>query len=89
MIESPVLQELKAEWTREAQHRMIVGVLVDRFGAVAEDVETELKAVNNETNLRELVKVAVTCPDLESFRARLGIRVEDEDDVSLGEDERP
>jgi hypothetical protein len=78
MIESPVLQELKAEWTHEgackAQRRNIMDILVARFGAVAEDLSTELEVIQDEGRLRELVKAAALCPDLESFRKRLAPR---------------
>ena len=39
MIESPVLQELKAEWTREDKRRTIVDFLVERFGPEAEEIK--------------------------------------------------
>ncbi len=79
MIESPVLQELKAEWTREAtrkatreaQRRAIVDFLVARFGTSAGKLGAELDAINDEARLRELVKSAALCADLESFQKRL------------------
>src|SRR5207249_901647 len=48
MIESPVLQELKAEWTREARQRAIVDFLVARFGAGAEELGARLETINDE-----------------------------------------
>ena len=75
MIESPVLQELKAEWTREAalqtRRRVIVDILVARFGLQAEDLATRLETNADDGNLKELIKYAAVCPDLESFQRGL------------------
>jgi hypothetical protein len=50
---------------------MIIGILVDRFGMTGENLEAGLKPIHDEATLRELVKLAVTCPSLETFRKRL------------------
>jgi hypothetical protein len=71
MIESPVLQELKAEWTREARRRTIVDFVIARFGAQAEDVGSLLEIIDDEGRLKELVTFAAVCPDLEAFRRRI------------------
>jgi len=75
MIESPVLQELKAEWTREAareaNRHIIVDVLVARFGSQAEEFATRLETIDDDARLKELVKVAAVCSGLESFREEL------------------
>jgi hypothetical protein len=79
MIDSPVLQELKAEWTheatrkatRETQRRAILHFLVARFGPEAKGLGAALDAIEDEARLDELVESAALCPDLESFRKRL------------------
>jgi len=75
MIESPVLQELKAEWTREAVletiRRALVEILVARFGAKATEVGALLETINDEGRLKELVRFSALCPDLEAFRRRI------------------
>jgi hypothetical protein len=71
MLESPVLRELKAEWTREAQRSAIVEVLVARFGTEAEGLRAELDTIDDTGRLQELVKLAGVCSDLGSFRKRL------------------
>jgi hypothetical protein len=75
MIESPVLQELKAEWTREAvregARRAIVGFLVARFGPHAEEIATQLETIADDARLKELVELAALCSDLPSFRKEL------------------
>ncbi len=75
MIESPVLRELKEEWTREATHeaevRALMTVLVGRFGTKAEVLETELKTIDDDARLTELIKHAATCRSLGSFRKQL------------------
>ena len=71
MIESPVLQELKAEWTREAKLRTLVDVLVARFGPQAEEIATQLETIADDARLKELVELAALCSDLPSFRKEL------------------
>ena len=76
MIESPVLQELKAEWTRDAareaalqtNRRAIVDFLVARFGPEAEEIATQLETIADDARLKKLIKLAAVCSDLPSFR---------------------
>ncbi len=76
MIESPVLQELKAEWTREAareaalqtNRQAIVDILVARLGPQAEEIATQVETITDDARLKELVKLAAVCSDLQSFR---------------------
>ena len=74
MIESPVLQELKAEWTREgaieATRKDIARFLAARFRVDAKSLEAELKSVDDD-HLGNLVELAANCPNLESFRMQL------------------
>ena len=71
MIESPVLQELKAEWTREDKRRTILDFLVERFGPEAEEIATQLETIADDTRLKKLIKLAALCTDLQSFRKEL------------------
>jgi predicted transposase YdaD len=75
MIESPVLRELKEEWTREATREAAIEdlttVLVARFGAKAGALEAELKAIDDASRLKELIKLAATARTLSSFRKQL------------------
>ena len=71
MIESPLIQELIAEKTHETLIKAIIDFLVARFGSKAEAIETELKAIDDEARLQELVKHAATCRTLSSFRKGL------------------
>jgi hypothetical protein len=74
-IGSPVLRELKAEWTQEAARETtienLMAVLAARFGTDTEAVRSDLKAIKDDARLKELVTLAATCPDLESFRKQL------------------
>lgn len=74
MIESPVLQELKAEWTREATidatRKDIARILAIRFGFDTKSAETELENIDDEL-LGNFFELAVTCPNLETFRNQL------------------
>ncbi len=75
MIESPVLQELKEEWTREATREAVIEdlmtFLVGRFGVKAAVLETALKAIDDASRLKELIKHAATARSLNSFRKQL------------------
>ncbi len=79
MIESPVLQELKAEWTRDAareaalqtNRRAIVDFLVARFGPEAEEIATQLETIADDARLKKLIKLAAVCSDFPSFRKEL------------------
>src|SRR5262249_56948743 len=72
MIESPVLQRLLQEKMGERSHKLILGILEDRFGPVAPDVATGLKAVLDEERLEQLNKLAARCPHLHAFPQQLG-----------------
>ena len=75
MIESPVLQELKAEWTREAvreaRRGTLVDILVARFGPEAEEIEIQLETIADDARWEQLVKLSALCSDLPSFRKEL------------------
>jgi hypothetical protein len=64
---SPILRELR----REGKQAMIVDLLIDRFGTKAKKLWTRLNAIEDEARLLELNKLALTCPDLDSFREQL------------------
>jgi hypothetical protein len=65
MIESPLLQELKNEWTREGAKEMAreatVRVLVARFGERAGELKAELDAIEDTTRLEQLITLATRC----------------------------
>ncbi len=67
MIESPLLQELIAERTRET----LITFLIARFGSKAKSLETELETISDESRLQDLVKHAATCRTLNSFRKHI------------------
>jgi hypothetical protein len=74
MIESPILQELRAQWTREgaldARRADIARILRARFGVSAQELEPVLKEID-EAQLDDLLDLAVTCRSLASFRKKL------------------
>ena len=53
-------------------------VLEVRFGTQAETLETELKAIDDEERLKELLRHAATCP-LPSTLSAIGSRRDSED----------
>ncbi len=67
MIESPVLQRL----LQETRQKDILRCLVARFRIAAPDIEAELKSINDDERLNELIDLAATCSDLDSFRKQL------------------
>jgi hypothetical protein len=66
MIESPVIQEIVADRQRED----ILKVLETRFGTPARTLEPEVSTVEFD-KLDEILKLAVTCRSLASFRKKL------------------
>jgi hypothetical protein len=73
MIESPLMQELMQELMAERACESVIDVLVARFGPNAKSLETELKAIGEETRLKALLKDAATCRSIASFRKQLAI----------------
>ena len=71
MIESPVLQQLKAEWTQEGERKAIIKFLVTRFGDEAKDLRAKLNMFDDEARLEELVEVAATCLTWKPFVEQL------------------
>ena len=71
MIESPVLQQLKAEWTQEGERKAIIESLTARFGEAAEELRAKLDIIDDKAQLKGLVRAAATCPDLDAFRKHL------------------
>ena len=70
MIESPLLDELKAEWMRETTRKDILKFLEARFGIAARALEAELKTVDAD-RLDDLLSLAATCRTLASFRKKV------------------
>jgi hypothetical protein len=75
MIESPVLDEVKEILRKrvvlETMRDTIRAALEARFKTVPADRVAPLQAVADEARLRELVRLAATCPDLDAFVAGL------------------
>jgi hypothetical protein len=67
MIESPMLQRMRAE----TFHKAILGFLKGRFGTVPRDVTRHLRAILDEDKLNEFVLLAAQCADLPAFREAL------------------
>ena len=72
MLEIPFLDEIVMEKTRETARETarqdIVAVLEARFGDVPRDMAEEIESVDDEKQLRGLVRLAGSCPDLDAFR---------------------
>ncbi len=71
MLESPVIQDLLTAQARTTAQEDIVTFLEERFGHVPEDFAMEIRSVVEEDRLRELVRKAASCADLEAFRKAL------------------
>ncbi len=67
MIESPLIQQWKAEAVQED----ILEILRDHFKSVPRDVTKQLRKIIDEKRLRKLVVIAANCSDLEGFREAL------------------
>lgn len=87
MIESPLLDELKEEWTaelksewvaqirpallREGEANAVIRMLESRFGQVPDDIRAALRAIPSEERLSDLIPVAIRCGTLAEFRSEL------------------
>jgi hypothetical protein len=71
MIESPVLDEVKELIRVQTIQETVLAALEARFGSVPADHVALLNAVSDETRLKALHRLAVTCPDVDAFVAGL------------------
>ena len=71
MIESPLIQELLEQRSKQVQNQNILRILTLRFGALPEGLAAGVKAIQDDSTLAELMDFAVVSPDLEAFRQRL------------------
>ena len=71
MIESPILQEIIAEGRVQGRRESLVAFLTTRFGAIGDELESDLKSIEDETRLNELIKLSASCRSLKSFRRNL------------------
>jgi hypothetical protein len=71
MIESPVLEELKTEWTAETTAGHILRLLDIRFGPVAQEIQASVRAIQDLPCLEALFTVAAGCDSLDAFRTHL------------------
>ena len=72
MLEIPFLAEIVMEKTRETARETaqqdIVTVLEARFDDVPGDVVEGIESIDDHGQLRGLVRLAASCPDLAAFR---------------------
>lgn len=75
MIESPVLQEFVEDVRREeriaAERNGILLVLGARFPSLPDDLAKELRTIDSEQRLQDMLRTAATCPSLDAFRHSL------------------
>jgi hypothetical protein len=67
MIESPLIQEIVAD----QMHKAILRVLQKRLGLVPSDIPIMLQPFQQEAEWVELLLLAASCPDLETFQEHL------------------
>jgi hypothetical protein len=70
MLESPLIQDLLAD----RAHQYIGTVLEARFGDVPHDLVEGIESVVDEKRLKGLVRLAASCPDLDTFRSAMARR---------------
>jgi len=68
MLEVPFLDEIVMEKACETARLDIMTVLEARFGEVPVDLAEEIESIDAEKQLRGLVRLAASCPDLDAFR---------------------
>ncbi len=70
MIESPVLQEFLAK----RQRKWVMLVLIERFGSRANAIAQVLDSITDVEKLDKLTRIAVKCPDIETFEHEITSR---------------
>jgi hypothetical protein len=74
---SPAFHGLVTEATTEAllkqRREDILGVLQERFGAVPAEILAALQGLTDQPRLKDLMKWAFRCPDINAFRQRLEV----------------
>lgn len=71
MLELPFLEEFRHEFEAKRAHKDIVMFLGARFGSVPAALEDELRPIEDDVKLDELIEWAAKCPDVAAFRPRL------------------
>jgi hypothetical protein len=71
LMELPGIKELFAQRVQETRQTSILITLEARFGIVPPETAAELRLVTDEPKLQDLFDVAIVCPDLAAFQARL------------------
>lgn len=68
MIESPLIQELLDQRTKQVGVRNLLKFLTARFGDLPEDLVQTVNAIQDARKLDLLIECAGKCVDLDSFR---------------------
>lgn len=71
MIESPLIQEIGAEFARVERVKALVDILKARFGAVTPTITAGLELLKEQERLVRLTQGAATCRDLQAFEEAL------------------
>ena len=68
-LASPSVQFFMAKTARETIVKGILRLLKKRFGTVPEALAAQLRSINDQEKLDDLLMVASDCDDLKAFRA--------------------
>jgi hypothetical protein len=69
--QSPFVQQMRSIVGRKVIQDMILEMLGDRFGPDASALRADLELIEGAARLKELNKLAVTCADIDAFKAAL------------------
>jgi hypothetical protein len=70
MIESPFIQELRAEVHLETTREALLIILHARFGSVPEEVQAGVQSIQQLSHVKKLIVWSLQCPNLQAFRTR-------------------
>jgi hypothetical protein len=71
MIESPLIQEIGAEFARAERVKTTLDFLEARFGSVGPTISAGLAQVKGQDKLVRLTRLAASCPNLQAFEDAL------------------
>jgi len=71
IVETPLIQELLNERSRDEVQAAVLEVLRTRIGVIPDEVAVRVRTIQDVPQLRQLLVRAAGCSDLDAFRTQL------------------
>ena len=73
MSANPFLARIERQGVLRGVHKVILGVLEDRFGTVPEELREQVRRITDEERLRVLRRNAALCGSLQAFQEQMDL----------------